>query len=47
VFNLALGIALLASGHWLGSLAWVGVVPLAGAALIFWTAGRLQARARS
>lgn len=43
VFNLVLGVALLASGHWLGNLAWVGVLPLAGAALIFWTAYRLQA----
>ena len=42
VFNLALGVVLLASGHWLGNLAWVGVLPLAGAALIFWTAYRLQ-----
>jgi hypothetical protein len=43
VFNVVLGVALLASGHWLGSLAWLGVLPLAGAALIFWTAGRLRA----
>ena len=43
VFNLALGVLLLASGHWLGPLAWLGALPLAGAALIFWTAYRLQA----
>ena len=43
VFNVALGVLLLASGHWLGPLAWLGVLPLAGAALIFWTAYRLQA----
>jgi hypothetical protein len=42
VFNVALGVLLLASGHWLGSLAWLGLLPLAGAALIFWTARRLQ-----
>jgi hypothetical protein len=42
VFNLGLGVLLLASGHWLGPLAWLGVVPLAGAVLIFWTAYRLQ-----
>jgi hypothetical protein len=42
IFNLGLGVLLLASGHWLGSLAWLGAVPLAGAALIFWTASRLQ-----
>jgi hypothetical protein len=42
VFNVALGLVLLASGHWLGPLAWLGVLPLAGATLIFWTAHRLQ-----
>jgi hypothetical protein len=42
VFNLGLGVLLLAAGQWLGPLAWLGVVPLAGAALIFWTAYRLQ-----
>jgi hypothetical protein len=47
VFNLVLGVVLLASGHWLGSLAWLGVLPLAGAALIFWTANRLQASVQS
>jgi hypothetical protein len=47
VFNLGLGVLLLASGRWTGSLAWLGVVPLAGAALIFWTAYRLQASVAS
>ena len=47
VFNLGLGVLLLASGQWLGSLAWLGVLPLAGAALIFWTAHRLQTSAAS
>jgi hypothetical protein len=47
VFNVALGVLLLASGHWLGPLAWLGVLPLAGAALIFWTAQRLQASVQS
>jgi hypothetical protein len=46
-FNVALGVLLLASGRWLGPLAWLGVLPLAGAALIFWTARRLQASAQS
>ena len=41
-FNLALGILLLASAPSLGPLAWLGAVPLAGAALIFWTVYRLQ-----
>jgi hypothetical protein len=47
VFNVALGVLLLASGQWLGPLAWLGVLPLAGAALIFWTAYRLQASVQS
>ena len=42
VFNVVLAVLLLTSGHWLGPLAWLGVLPLAGAALIFWTAYRLQ-----
>jgi len=47
VFNLGLGVLLLASGPWLGPLAWLGLLPLAGAALIFWTARRLQASVQS
>ena len=47
VFNLGLGVLLLASGQWLGSLAWLGVLPLVGAALIFWTAYRLQTSVQS
>ena len=47
VFNVVLGVLLLASAHWLGPLAWLGVLPLAGAALIFWTAHRLQASVQS
>jgi hypothetical protein len=46
IFNVALGVALLASAHWLGALTWLGALPLAGAALIFWTARRLQPSAR-
>jgi hypothetical protein len=46
-FNLLLGVLLLASGQWLGSLAWLGVLPLAGAALIFWTGCRLQQSAQA
>ena len=42
IFNLVLGVLLLASAHWLGPLTWLAVLPLAGAALIFWTAYRLQ-----
>ena len=47
VFNVVLGVLLLASGHWLGPLAWLGVLPLAGAALIFWTACSLQTSVQS
>lgn len=47
VFNLGLGVLLLASGHWLGPLAWLGVLPLAGAALIFWTAYHLRTSVQS
>ena len=42
VFNVALGVLLLSSGQWIGAFAWLGLVPLAGAALIFWTVYRLQ-----
>jgi len=42
IFNVVLGVALLASVHWTGPLALLGVLPLAGAALIFWTVYRLQ-----
>jgi hypothetical protein len=31
----------------MGSLAWLGAIPLAGAALIFWTAHRLQRSVQS
>jgi O-antigen/teichoic acid export membrane protein len=47
VFNLVLGVLLLASVHWLGAVTWLAALPLAGAALIFWTAYRLQASAQS
>jgi hypothetical protein len=47
IFNVALGVLLLASVRWLGPLAWLAVLPLAGAALIFWTARRLQTGASS
>ena len=47
IFNVVLGVALLTSVHWAGSLALLGVLPLAGAALIFWTVYRLQASARA
>jgi signal transduction histidine kinase len=42
IFNVVLGVLLLASFHELGPLTWLAVLPLAGAALIFWTVYRLQ-----
>jgi hypothetical protein len=42
IFNVVLGVLLLASFRWLGPLTWLAALPLAGAALIFWTAHRLQ-----
>jgi hypothetical protein len=47
IFNLVLGVLLLASAHWLGPLTWLAALPLTGAALIFWTAHRLQTSAAS
>jgi hypothetical protein len=41
--NLFLGVLLLAAAPWLGSFTWLAALPLAGAALIFWTAYRLRA----
>jgi signal transduction histidine kinase len=42
IFNVVLGVLLLASLRWLGALAWLAALPLAGAVLIFWTVYRLQ-----
>ena len=42
ILNLVLGVLLLALAHWLGPLTWLAALPLTGAALIFWTAYRLQ-----
>lgn len=47
IFNVALGVLLLALAPWLGPLALLGVLPLTGAALIFWTAHRLQTSVQS
>jgi hypothetical protein len=47
IFNVVLGVLLLASVHQLGPLAWLAAIPLAGAALIFWTVHRLQASVQS
>ena len=43
IFNVVLGVLLLASFHQLGTLTWLAALPLAGAALIFWTVYRLRA----
>jgi signal transduction histidine kinase len=42
IFNVVLGVLLLASVQQLGALAWLAALPLAGAVLIFWTVYRLQ-----
>ena len=42
IFNVVLGVLLLASFHQLGPLTWLAALPLVGAALIFWTVYRLQ-----
>jgi signal transduction histidine kinase len=42
IFNVVLGVVLFASAPWTGPLAVLGLLPLAGAALIFWTVYRLQ-----
>jgi signal transduction histidine kinase len=42
IFNVVLGVLLLASVRWLGPLTSLAALPLAGAALIFWTVYRLQ-----
>jgi signal transduction histidine kinase len=42
IFNVIVGVVLLASAHQLGALTWLAALPLGGAALIFWTVYRLQ-----
>jgi hypothetical protein len=42
LWNLALGVVLLVSSHWLGQFAWLGLVPLAGSALLFMTVAHLR-----
>jgi signal transduction histidine kinase len=42
IFNVVLGVLLLASFRELGPLTWLAALPLVGAALIFWTVYRLQ-----
>ncbi len=42
IFNVTLGVLILALGPQLGSLTWLAALPLAGAVLIFWTVYRLQ-----
>jgi hypothetical protein len=47
VFNVVLGVLLLASFHELGPLTWLAALSLVGAALIFWTAYRLRTSVQS
>jgi signal transduction histidine kinase len=42
VFNTALGVAMIAASPWVGPLALLAALPLAGATMIFWTVSRLQ-----
>jgi hypothetical protein len=42
IFNIVLGVLVLGLVHRLGPLTWLAVLPLTGAALIFWTVYRLQ-----
>jgi signal transduction histidine kinase len=42
IFNVVLGVLLLAAAGRLGPLTWLAALPLAGAVLIFWTVYRLQ-----
>jgi hypothetical protein len=46
VFNVVLGVVLLGSAPWTGPLASLGLLPLAGAALIFWTVHHLESSVR-
>jgi O-antigen/teichoic acid export membrane protein len=47
VFNVVIGVALIAASPWIGPLALLAALPLAGATLVFWTANRLQASVQS
>ena len=42
IFNVVLGVLVLALFHYLGPFTWLAALPLAGSALIFWTVYRLQ-----
>jgi hypothetical protein len=42
IFNVVLGVVLLAFVHRLGALTWLAALPFAGAVLIFWTVYCLQ-----
>jgi len=47
VFNTALGVAMIVASPWVGPLALLAALPLAGGALVFWTARHLQASVQS
>jgi hypothetical protein len=42
IWNLALGLLLVSSAHWIGQFAWLGLVSLAGSALLFLTVSHLR-----
>jgi hypothetical protein len=41
IWNLALGLVLLSSPHWIGQYAWLGLIPLTGSVLLFLTVAHL------
>ncbi len=41
-WNLVLGLALLSASRWIGQYSWLGLISLAGAALLFTTAFHLR-----
>ena len=42
IWNLALGVLLVSSGHWIGQFAWLGLISLTGSALLFTTVAHLR-----
>ena len=42
IWNLGVGVLILVAGYWVGPLALLAAIPLAGAAALFWTSSRLR-----
>jgi membrane protein DedA with SNARE-associated domain len=47
IWNLVLGTLLLSSGHWIGQYSWLGLISIAGSALLFATVVHLRRYLRS